>query len=94
MDQDYGGSTIGESKFYEQELLYSTSFKDSNLLTIGYQNTTELVDETKNNKKTADYTKRTNSIFLQDEITFFDNLTFVPAVRVHSHHKLNFKNEN
>ncbi len=92
MDQDYGGSTIGESKFYEQELLYSTSFKDSNLLTIGYQNTTELVDEIKNNKKTADYTKRTNSIFLQDEITFFDNLTFVPAVRVHSHHKLNFKN--
>ncbi len=83
---------IQKEKSYEQELLYSTAIGDFNLLTFGYQNTTEQLDgfAIPGGEQIADDTKRTNSVFLQDEITIFDNLTFVPAVRANSHDKWNF----
>ncbi len=91
-DNKYESNTLGltEEKFYEQELLYSLGLGDANLLTVGYQNTVSNWDNIKKQGKTIDDRVVTNSVFLQDELTLFDILTFVPAVRVHSHDKWNF----
>ena len=75
---------IEKNDFYEQEILYTVGIFDNNLLTVGYQYTQDELDKTERNKRNK-YSMSSNSVILQDELTFFDILTLAPAVRVHSY---------
>ncbi len=77
-------ATIGDTKYNEEEIIYTRLFGESNLITAGYQHMGDDLDRV---GPLEDWSKDQSShnFFLQDEITLSESFILVPALRVDFH---------
>ncbi len=82
-----GGNPIGsfgDTKYDEEEIIYTRLFGQMNLITAGYQRMREKFDYSgPDDNWSAD--QYSNNLFLQDEITLTESFIVVPALRMDFH---------